>query len=193
MATTIPPATIAPLQDAGKKMTWEEFERLPDGDGFHREILQGVLQVLPPPKLLHTLIAKRILRLLDSLELVVSDKSLPELGCKLSTNPASWVEPDVAFVRASRIQSSTDYFLGAPDLAVEVISPSESAKDVELKVGLMLAAGAQAIWVVYPETRSVHVFSPDGTSVRRGMGDKLTAPFLSTDWSVPVAALFANE
>lgn len=48
------------------------------------------------------------------------------------------------------------------------------------------------MWVVYPESKTVHVFSPDGTSVKRVIGDTLTAPFLAPDWSVPVARLFQD-
>lgn len=186
MATTITPAP------ATSTITWEEFERLPDGDGLHREILQGVLRVLPPPQLLHTRIARKISRALENLEAVVPGEVLLEGGYKLSANPPSWVVPDVSFVRTSRIQSITSYYIGAPELAVEIISPSESAKDIELKINLMLAAGAQAVWVVYPETRTVRIFSPDGSSVKPGIGDSLTLPFLSQDWSVPVADLFAD-
>ncbi len=72
---------------------------------------------------------------------------------------------------------------------MEVISPSESDNDIERKLDLLLGSGSQAVWVAYPESKTVHVFSPDGTSVRRGIGDTPTAPFLAADWSAPVARL----
>jgi Uma2 family endonuclease len=85
-----------------------------------------------------------------------------------------------------------DYFTGAPELAVEVISPSESAADVQRKVELMLAAGAKAVWVVYPKTQSVTIHTPDGVARTLGAGGSLIAPFLLEGWSAPVAELFAD-
>jgi Uma2 family endonuclease len=77
-------------------------------------------------------------------------------------------------------------------LAVEVVSPSESASDLQIKVQLYLQAGALAVWVIYPKTKTVEVHLPDGTSVTRTMADKLDAPFLLKDWQVSVAQLFAE-
>jgi Uma2 family endonuclease len=78
-----------------------------------------------------------------------------EAGYKLHENPASWVEPDVSFLRGDRLPVTKfqDYFLGAPELAVEVVSPFESASDLDRKVELRLAAGSLAVWVIYPRKR----------------------------------------
>jgi Uma2 family endonuclease len=193
MATlSTPPPLLSPTQEP--VLTWEEFERLPDSDGFHRELIEGALQLLPSPKAGHSRIASRVYELLLELKQRNLGHAYMEAGYKLSLHPPTWIEPDASFQTPDRDApiGDGDYFLGAPNLAVEVVSPSESAKDVQRKVDLMLAAGAQAIWVIYPESRTVHVFSPDGASVRRGIGDTLTVPFLTPDWSAPVARLFAD-
>jgi Uma2 family endonuclease len=93
-----------------------------------------------------------------------------------------------------RIHETADdgYFIGAPDLAVEVVSPSETARDLQRKVTLLLAGGSQMVWVVYPETQTVTVHLPDGTSSTRNIGDSLTAPQLLESWTLPVNALFAE-
>jgi len=175
-------------------LTWEQFEQLPDGDGFHREIIEGELQVLAPPKLKHSRVAKRTLRALLPLEDRGLGEVLAEAGYKLSEDPATWVEPDVSFVRAGRASGADEegYHLGAPDLAVEVVSPSESAHDLQRKVDLMLGAGSVAVWVVYPKTRKVQVHLPDGTSFTRGVGDTLSWPQFAPGWEFPVAKLFAD-
>jgi Uma2 family endonuclease len=174
-------------------MTWEDFERLPDGDGYHRELLEGELQVLPPAKSGHSLVAHRAHSILQPIGPRIG-RAFLEAGYRLSQSPATWVQPDVSFLRKERIDATDEdgYFLGAPDLAVEVISPSESGADIQRKVALLLAAGSHAVWVIYPKTKTVQVNLPDGTSFTRGMKDSLSAPFLLAGWEFPVAKLFED-
>ena len=73
---------------------------------------------------------------------------------------------------------------------MEIVSPSESARDLEHKVRLLLGAGSQAVWVIYPESQSVHVHLPEGTSFTRGVKDSLAAPQLLQGWEFLVAQLF---
>ena len=175
-------------------MTWEQFEELPDGDGCHRELLEGELQVLPPAKLGHSRVAARAFIALVPLRERGLGEVLAEAGFKLPTTPTTWLQPDVSFVRKKRqlTADETGYQLGAPDLAVEVISPSESAADVQRKVQLYLAAGCHAVWAIYSQTKKVVVSLPDGTAHTRGLGDVLEAPFLDPGWRLPVAKLFED-
>jgi Uma2 family endonuclease len=181
-------------QHVSHEMTWESFEKLPDGDGFHRELIEGELQVLPPVKFGHSKVAKRIFKALLFVEESGGGQVYFEAGFKLSTDRASWIQPDVSFVRAERIRDTPDsgYFLGAPDLAIEVVSPSESAADVNRKVELLLKAGSLAVWVLYPKLREVRVFLPKGVSYRKCVGDTLTMPELLPGWEFPVARLFED-
>jgi Uma2 family endonuclease len=114
-----------------------------------------------------------------------------EVGYKLGDDPATWIEPDVSFLRNERVTGTTDgsYCLGAPELAVEVVSPSESARDLRRKVAPLLKAGSLAVWVIYPEERTVEVYRPDGTSYT---ADTLSAPELVAGWEAPVASLFED-
>jgi Uma2 family endonuclease len=82
------------------------------------------------------------------------------------------------------------YFLGAPELAVGDIPPSESASDVAAKVELLLEHGSRAVWVVYPKRKKVEVKPKDGTFHTLGLDDKLTLPDLLAGWELPVAKLF---
>jgi Uma2 family endonuclease len=168
-------------------MTWEDFERLPSGDGYHREILEGELQVLPPPKTGHSLIADNTAESLRPLRKRRLGRVLLEAGFKLSDDPATWVQPDVSFVSTERLHSTDKdgYVNGAPELAVEIISPSESGTDIQRKVALLFVAGCQAVWIIYPRTRTVQVHLPDGTAFTRGVSDTLSAPFLLAGWEFP--------
>jgi Uma2 family endonuclease len=74
--------------------------------------------------------------------------------------------PDTSFIRKGRLPGEMPYeghCLIAPDLAVEVVSPNDLAEHVEFKVQEYLSAGVRLVWVVYPESRTVHIFRQDGT------------------------------
>lgn len=73
--------------------------------------------------------------------------------------------PDAAFVAADRLpggKSPKGFFQLAPDLAVEVVSPRDRAAKLETKICDYLAAGVKLVWVVYPDSQTVHVRTPDG-------------------------------
>ena len=89
--------------------------------------------------------------------------------------------PDLAVVRKTRTEDlhRAGFLRGAPDLAVEIVSPSNKAGEIQGKVAEYLAAGALLVWVVYPQTRTVAVHEPGGSarfftgSERLGGGDLL--------------------
>ena len=170
-------------------LTWKEFEQLPDE---HLEILEGELITVPPPKSGHSLISENAADLLRPLKANGAGRVLCEAGYKLSEDPASWIQPDVSFLKMERIRATkpNDHFLGAPELAVEVVSPSETADTLNRKIDLLLAGGSLAVWVLYPTHRDVRVYLPDGTSFRRGLNDVLTVPELLPGWELPVSSLF---
>lgn len=188
VATTNLPSAAAPPE----LMSWEAFEQLPDGDGFHRELIEGELQILPPVKLGHSKVAKRIFKALLAAEAAGSGQAYFEAGFKLAANAVSWVQPDVSFVRGQRVEDTDDssYFTGAPELAIEVVSPSESASDLSRKVDLMLKAGSLAVWVVYPRQRKVDVHLPGGATHRLDAGDTLSLPELLPGFELPVTKVF---
>lgn len=176
------------------QLSWEGFEQLPN-DGMHHELIEGELQTLPPPKSRHTEMAKRVFLALVAIEKQSGCRAYTEAGYKLTDHPPSWLQPEASFLRAPRA-AATDpdgFFLGAPELAVEVISPSESAADVERKVELFLAHSSLIVWVIYPRTQKIHVFLSDGTVSIRGVGDSLTLSGILDGWSLPVATLFEIE
>ena len=181
-------------QHVSHEMTWESFEKLPDGDGFHRELIEGELQILPPVKSGHTKAANRAYKELALVEERAGGRAYVEAGYQLTSDRRNWIQPDASFLRSERIRNTadSDYFIGAPELAIEVVSPSESAADLNRKVELLLKAGSLAVWVPYPKQREVRVFLPNGVAYRKGLGDTLSMPELLPGWEFPVARLFED-
>jgi Uma2 family endonuclease len=78
----------------------------------------------------------------------------------------------------------------APDLAVEVVSPSETADEVREKVRDFLGAGVPLVWTIYPRTHEVIVHTPDGLARTYGEADTLVFPDTLPGFSCLVAELF---
>src|SRR3990172_5835472 len=88
-----------------------------------------------------------------------------ETGFQICYDPDTVRAPDAGFVRAERVSGELPggFFPGAPDLAVEVLSPSDRASEVLAKVQDWLGAGCAGVWVVDPHTRSISVYRADGS------------------------------
>lgn len=82
--------------------------------------------------------------------------------------------PDLAFVAVDRLQKTKGYIYGPPDLAIEIISPSERPNDIRKKLSEYLSFGVQQVWQVYPESREIIVHLPDDTSRTYRADDTLT-------------------
>ena len=142
-------------------MTSDELLALPD-DSRRHELVAGCAMSEPPASFRHGDIAAEVFTRLSefvkrgNLGRVVST----ETGFLLARDPDTVRAPDVAFVSRSRIVSAgafRGFFPGPPDLAVEVLSPSERPADVHAKIGDYLAAGSRLVWVIDPSRRQVRV------------------------------------
>ncbi len=113
-------------------------------------------------------------------------------GFLLARNPDTVRSPDAAFVRSERLPKhpTRDYFEGAPDLAVEVTSPTDTWEYVHEKAQCWLAHGASAVWVVEAEARRVTVFRARGTVTVLGANDALHGDDALAGFTIPVAELF---
>src|SRR5690606_9468013 len=173
-----------------RQLTLEEFAELPD-DGSKQELDRGEVKVMAPAQFLHGWIVEKLRRSLsgvvygDSLGILIS-----EIGFRLSEEPPIVRAPDLAFLSRERTpeKPADEYFPGAPDLAVEVVSPHDRAEDLKLKVQQYLDAGAREVWVLFPKTRQVEVWGAGRRDL--AAGDELSSPKLLPGWSVAVADLF---
>jgi Uma2 family endonuclease len=173
-------------------ITLEEFERLPD-DGNKHELSEGILITMPPPVSLHSLVLTQVLEVLQAyLRQNPVGRAMPEAGYFLFRYPPTVRQPDISVLSKERIQATPkdSWFEGAPEIAVEVVSPSDSAQDLEIKTKQYLQAGAKQVWVLYPATRTVHVSRPNTPVVVLDEIQTLTGGDLLPGFSVKVADLF---
>jgi Uma2 family endonuclease len=145
-----------------KLLTAEEFSRMPDPeDGSKQELVEGVIEMTPPPSFYHGLCCLEIGSLLKqyirthNLGYITSNDS----GVILHRDPDTVRGPDLAFWSRERLPTipREGYVEIVPDLVVEVLSPSDIFTKVLRKVQMYHDAGVQLVWVLVPEDRSVSV------------------------------------
>ena len=182
------------MTTATKLTTAEELLRISD-DGLRRELIHGEVTTMAPAGHQHGRIAQRIAALLWQHVAAhqLGEVYAAETGFKLASNPDHVRAPDAAFVRRERVVAVGDvegFWPGAPDLAVEVISPSDSFADVEEKVFDWLDAGARAVVVVNPKKRSITLYR--SVSDVRVLSEKesLSVEDVVPGWVLPVRDLF---
>ena len=116
-----------------------------------------------------------------------------ETGFRIGQNPDTVRAPDVAFISRDRWPSPPPkgFFPGAPDLAVEVLSPDDRASAVLAKVQDWLDAGCQAIWIADPETGTMTVYRGRSAAEILRRGEQLTGGDLLPGFQLAVADVFA--
>lgn len=143
-------------------MTAEELIMLPRGQKRY-ELVKGELIEMSPAGHKH---GRIVVNLTVPLGSYVKAHNLgvvygAETGFKLAVNPDTVRAPDVAFVsgeQVARVGDPEGYWPGAPDLAVEILSPGDRVSEVEQKVKEYVEAGARLIWVVSQKLRHVTVY-----------------------------------
>ena len=99
--------------------------------------------------------------------------------------------PDVSFVAAERVQKITEgYYYLAPDLAVEIISPSERAGKIKKKHDDYLRTGVKQVWQIFPEDKKIVVYTTDGTSTTYGIDDTISGGAVLPGFTLKVVDLF---
>jgi Uma2 family endonuclease len=175
------------------KVTFEEFRQLPV-DGKRYELLHGEVHVTPAPATRHQF---TVLNLAVSLGLHVVKNNLGEvlaapLDVRLGKDTA--LQPDLIFVsnaRAGIIQE--DWIEGAPDLVVEVLSPSTAAYDRATKLLIYAEAGVPNFWFLDPQAKTVEVLKLQGKKYLVDptlAGDQVLTSNLFPGWQLPLRDLF---
>jgi len=177
-----------------KLMTAEELEAMPD-DGNNYELVRGVLVRMSPAGRWHGRIETRFARFMD---IHVFENDLGEVftgdtGFILARDPDVVRGPDVAFVRADRLppEEHEGFLELAPDLAVEVISPSDRMSDVLDKVAEYLDAGTRLVVLVAPRRKELLLHGADRSVRVLTMDDTFDGGDILPGFSLPVAAIFS--
>ena len=153
-------------------MTFAEFEQMPD---THRryELRHGELAEMPPPEFAHYQIQRRLRRLLEpaaqgvgEVDIEFAFRALREYEYRIA---------DVAFFSMERLDRArkSRYFEGAPEIVIEVLSPSNTADEMLDKEQLCLENGAKEFWVVDPRRNQVKVSTAEGRATTYKSGQQI--------------------
>ena len=159
------------MRTAPLEITLDEFELL-SSEEYRNELSRGYLVREPRPGVRHNDVAAEIYLRLRT-HVTAHDLGSVEFGSGyiLEHSPATLRAPDVSVVSKERLPAErpTRYWMVAPDLAVEVLSPSNKASEIERKVLEYLEAGTSVVWVVDPQLRIARIYrGNDARLVREG-------------------------
>lgn len=169
---------------------WEQYADKP------YELVEGTVVEMAPAGGKHGAVQRRVASRLGDYadEHDLGEVYTGEIGFQLTPNTMR--AADVAFVSKERLKQITDpdkYIPFAPDLAVEVVSPGDTADEIQTKVKLYLEAGMRLVWVFYPKLKNVVVHHPDGSSQAIGLDGILDGEDVLPGLRIPVAKLFPPE
>ncbi len=174
-------------------LTFEEFERMPEQDSIGKtELLDGELIEVPPSDLEHSRFAKLIYHLLfNALEAAHARGEAQDLGevfleAGYKMPGRHYFIPDVSVTHAAQAQAK--YLMNSPAIAIEVVSESNTAREMEKKVAMYFRYGAREVWRVYSDP--VHIvihFNGSSRSINEG---SVTTPLLR-GFELPLATLEA--
>jgi Uma2 family endonuclease len=172
-------------------MTVEEFRQLSDHDEpFYLELHHGEVVEVPRPKLKHHVIQDR---LSDYFKALAPPCSFVGYEVAFRAEPEhEFRVADVAWVSPERwaMADMDDNIRGAPDLVIEILSPSNRTSQMIEKEQLCLANGAKEFWIVDPIRRLVKVSTPDGTTRTWRSGQEIPLPMFGGN-TLAVDAIFA--
>jgi Uma2 family endonuclease len=170
-------------------VTFEEFANLPDPPGGYYELRHGQVVFMPFRRFRHALEQQSLMELLLPL---IRGKGfvMTEFPFRPAAEYESW-QTDVAFVTRERAKSTSDYFFGAPDLVIEVLSPSNTKAEILERQEICLSNGCIAFWVVDPKRRLVRVTGVDRKTTTYDCSMSVPLP-VPLGGSISVAAIFED-
>jgi Uma2 family endonuclease len=177
-------------------VTAEQLLRMPD-DGCRCELVRGELRKMTPAGwkhgavggVLHVLLGRHVL------QERVGRIFFADTGFLLARDPDTVRAPDIAFIRNDHLPGTPPeeaYWPGPPDLAVEVVSPGDTVKEIDDKVRAWLDAGAMMVWVVSPSWRTVTVYRSANRIALLTENEELSGEEVVAGFRCRVAEIFAN-
>jgi Uma2 family endonuclease len=156
-------ATTAPA----KTLTVEEYAALPaPADGSQTELVRGEVVTVSPPSFVHGWVQVQVCFAVESYARATkSGRVTVECGVLTELGPDTVRGPDVAFWSFTRLpldQTPVVFANLAPDLVAEVVSPSNTRKQIAAKVREFFSRGVRLIWVVDPDERTVTIYRKPG-------------------------------
>ena len=175
-------------------LTADEFFRLYSHKDGRYELVDGEVVKMAPTNEQHGATALNIgAAFLNYSRQNGIGRATVETGHILRRGPDTVRGPDVTFFLTGKEEWENlrgRFSSSAPDIAVEVVSPSNTAAEMERKVSEYLAAGSQRVWVAYTSTRTVAVHRSDGTAITYASDDVITNEGLLSGFSLPLSDIF---
>ena len=177
-----------------KTMTADDLLRL-DSEGVRGELIQGALCETLPTGVRHGKVVVNLAILLGGF---IKPRRLgwvlaSDVGFLLERNPDTVREPDIAYISAHNLPLDAEvagYYVGAPDLAVEVFSPNDSPREVFDKARMWISFGVPLVWTVDPEIRTIEVHRPNQPLLKLSDDDTIDGGPVLPGFSCPVRDLF---
>jgi Uma2 family endonuclease len=183
------------MSQPARFVTAEELLQYPDSR--YSELVRGVPHVCEPPGGVHGRIAGRMVaRLGDYVDRLGLGTVMVEAGYVLQRAPDTVRGPDVSFISAARLPPERipeQFIPGAPDLAVEILSPSSRWTDVEERITDYLDAGTRLVWVIDPRERRAIVRYPDRPPKFVATGGSLDGEDVVHGFALSLAELFGSR
>ena len=175
------------------RLTLDDFWEMPGTDTLH-ELVNGEPLEMPGANWTHgSIVAAVGCRLKNHVDSLGAGHVLVQAGfvLPLPDDREHLRIPDAAFVSAERVPGGRveRWFVGAPDLAIEVLSPSDKSQEVQQKVQEYFATGARLVWVIAPAARSATVYRADGSARLVREDEALLGEDLLPDLVIPLSEL----
>jgi len=175
-------------------VTADELLQMPD-DGFRYELVKGTLRKMTPAGFAHGV---AVLKLSVPICVFVEQHGLgivcgAETGFIVTSDPDTVLAPDISFVRQDRVPAAglpTGFWRGAPDLAVEVLSPNDSTREIDDKARAWLEAGARLVWLADQRRRTIIVRRRDAAPRILSASDTLDGGDVLPGFTLLVADAF---
>jgi len=170
-------------------ISFEEFEQLPESDWMRQELHHGELIEVPPPIQRHKRIEHRLQQFLQ-----IAAGPAGVVTTEMGFRPVignEYLIADVVFISQEIWDAIPPdrYMVGAPELVIEVLSPSNKTKRMSYRRKICLENGCREFWIVDPEQRKVEVSTPDGHSISYQPGQEISL-FFAAGSTVAVDAIF---
>jgi Uma2 family endonuclease len=198
-----------------RRAVYDDLMALPD-DGYRHELVRGEIRRMPPPKGQHGHVEAAVVEAIgrylhgralaqgwqESDGLAARDRLVGYVGSgehgirfDLPDDPDQVRGVDVLFLTPDQYARhagalAEDYIPEVPALCVEIISPTQSAEEVDERVGDYLTGGAQMVWCLFPRRRTVTVYTPDQATQTIRAGGMLSGGEVLPGLAIPLTLLF---
>lgn len=178
-----------------KTVTYEEWLRMPEVDDAIEEVVNGEIRIMPPAKVNHAWIVANLNNLIQSYfdrrRVIVFTGSF---GLVIRKAPLTSRIPDLAVFQVASMVQKDGYMHSAPQLLVEVLSPANTRREREEKLGDYASLGVPEVWVVSPEARTVEILYLDDGFLRTSqiLASGTLTPKLFPNVKVDIAAIWPD-